>query len=267
MSDSVWPHRRQPTRLPHPWDSPGKSTGVGCHCLLCCCIIHVTDSHFLLFLTDKVLPRTDCFTVVLVRQLCLCCWWSRCPHAHLSFAPSVVEPHADTLGCSAWSDQLAVSCLTLGSSLWAPKFYYHNSNKIIMNNYNNSGFTRRRQWHPTPVLLPGKSRGQRSLEGWSPQGRWGSDMTERLHFHLSLSCLGEGKGNPLQYSCLENPRDGGTWWAAVYGVAQSQTRLKWLSSSSSSSRVYLGEKPFTKHIICIISFNSHIHHVWGGYYF
>jgi len=59
-------------------------------------------------------------------------------------------------------------------------------------------------------------------------------MTERLHFHFSLSCIGEGNGNPLQCSCLENPRDGGAWWAAVYGVAQSRTRLKRLSSSSSS---------------------------------
>ena len=60
-------------------------------------------------------------------------------------------------------------------------------------------------------------------------------MTERLHFHFTLSCIGEGNGNPLQYSCLENPRDRGAWWAAVYGVAQSRTRLKQLSSSSSSS--------------------------------
>ena len=59
-------------------------------------------------------------------------------------------------------------------------------------------------------------------------------MTERLHFHFSLSRIGEGNGNPLQCSCLENPRGGGAWWAAVYGVAQSQTRLKRLSSSSSS---------------------------------
>ena len=58
-------------------------------------------------------------------------------------------------------------------------------------------------------------------------------MTERLHFHFSLSCIGEGNGNPFQYSCLENPRDGGACWAAVYGVAQSRTRLKRLSSSSS----------------------------------
>ena len=60
-------------------------------------------------------------------------------------------------------------------------------------------------------------------------------MTERLHFHFSLSCIGEGNGNPLQCSCLGNPRDGGAWWAAVYGVARSPTRLKRLSSSSSSS--------------------------------
>ena len=58
-------------------------------------------------------------------------------------------------------------------------------------------------------------------------------MTERLHF--SLSCVGEGNGNPLQCSCLENPRDRGAWWAAVYGVAQGRARLKQLSSSSSSS--------------------------------
>ena len=58
-------------------------------------------------------------------------------------------------------------------------------------------------------------------------------MTEQLHFHFSLSCIGKGNGNPLQCSCLENPRDGGAWWAAVYGVAQSQIQLKRLSSSSS----------------------------------
>ena len=61
-----------------------------------------------------------------------------------------------------------------------------------------------------------------------------SDMTEQLHFHFSLLCTGEVNGNPLQCSCLENPRDGGAWGAAIYGVAQSRTRLKWLSSSSSS---------------------------------
>ena len=70
--------------------------------------------------------------------------------------------------------------------------------------------------------------------GCSPWGHKESDTTERLHFHFSPSCIGEGNGNPLQCSCLKNPKDGGAWWAAVYGVAQSRTRLKRLSSSSSS---------------------------------
>ena len=91
----------------------------------------------------------------------------------------------------------------------------------------------RRQWHPTPVLLPGKSHGRRSLVGYSSWVCYESDTTERLHFHFSLSCIGEGNGSPLQYSCLESPRDGGAWWAALYGVAPSQTRLKQPSSSSS----------------------------------
>ena len=92
------------------------------------------------------------------------------------------------------------------------------------------GWARRRQWHSTP--LPGESHEWRGLVGCSPWGREESDTTERLHFHFSLSWIGEGNGNPLQCSCLENPRDGGAWWAAVCGVAQSRTRLKRLSSSS-----------------------------------
>ena len=99
---------------------------------------------------------------------------------------------------------------------------------------------RRRQWHPTPVLLPGNSHGRRSLVGCSPWGHKESDMTERLHFHFSLSCIGEGNGNPLQCYCLENLRDGEAWWAAIYGVAQSRTRLKQLSSSIRlSQRIYI----------------------------
>ena len=90
------------------------------------------------------------------------------------------------------------------------------------------------QWHPTPVLLPGESHGRRNLVSCSPWGREESDTTEWLHFEFSLSCIGEGNGNPLQCSCLENPRGGGAWWAAICGVAQSWTRLKWLSSSRDS---------------------------------
>ena len=91
----------------------------------------------------------------------------------------------------------------------------------------------RRRWHPTPVFLPGKFHGQRSLVGCSPWSLEESDTTEWLHFHFSLSGIGEGNGDPLQCSCLENPRDGGAWWAAVCGVAESRTWLKQLSSSSS----------------------------------
>ena len=76
---------------------------------------------------------------------------------------------------------------------------------------------RRRQWHPNPGPLPGKSHGRRSLVGCGPWGHEEWDMTKRLHFHFSLLCIGEGNGNPLQCSCLENPRD---------GVAQSRTQLE-----------------------------------------
>ena len=96
---------------------------------------------------------------------------------------------------------------------------------------------RRRQWQPTPVLLPGKSHGRRSLVGCSPWGCEESDTTEQFHFHFSISCTGEGNGDPLHCSCLENPRDGGAWWAAIYEVAKSWTRLKQLSSSSSMYQI------------------------------
>ena len=101
-------------------------------------------------------------------------------------------------------------------------------------NWSYNCYQRRGQLQRTPVLLPGKSHRRRSLVGCSPWGRCESDTTERLYFHFSLSCIGEGNGNQLQCSCLENPRDGGAWWAAIYGVAQSWTWLKRLSSSSSS---------------------------------
>ena len=103
----------------------------------------------------------------------------------------------------------------------------------------------RRQWQPTPVLLPGKFHGQRRLVGCSPWGHEESVTTERLPFHFSLSFIGEGNGNPLQCSCLENPRDGEAWWAAVYGVTQSQTLLKRLNSSSSSD--YRDPEKFSLH--------------------
>ena len=93
---------------------------------------------------------------------------------------------------------------TCGENLYHGFYRNHSANK-----YFSRLSKQRRQWHLTPVLLPGKSHGWRSLVGCSPWGREESDMTERLHFHFSLSCIGEGNGNPLQCSCLENPREGG----------------------------------------------------------
>ena len=88
----------------------------------------------------------------------------------------------------------------------------------------------RRKWQPTPVFLPRESQGWGSLVGCRLWGhRVGHDWATSLS--LFTLCIGEGNGNPLQYSCLENPRDGGAWWAAFYVVAQSRTRPKWLSSS------------------------------------
>ena len=123
-----------------------------------------------------------------------------------------------------------------------------------------SDLSRRRQRHPTTVLLPGKPHGWRSLVGCSPWGREESDTAEWLHIHFSLSCIGGRNGSPLQCSCLENPRDGRAWWAAVYGVAQSWTQLKKLSSSSSSdlSKVM---SPGLQPSFCLqIKFNSQLSH-------
>ena len=118
----------------------------------------------------------------------------------------------------------------------------------------------RRQWHPTPVLLPGKSHGQRRLVGCSSWGPWELDATQWLHFHFSLSCIGEGNGNPLQCSCLENPRDSGAWWAAIYGVTQSWTQLKQLSSSIQGYHYHLSKFHIYALVYCIGVFLSGLLH-------
>ena len=87
----------------------------------------------------------------------------------------------------------------------------------------------RRKWQPTPVFLPGESQGWESLVGCHPWGCTESDTTERLHFHFLFSCIGEGNGNPLQYSCLENPMNRRAWWATIHGVTKSRTRPSDLS--------------------------------------
>ena len=108
-----------------------------------------------------------------------------------------------------------LNCLQLGRCTLAPPLGGSQEQNFCLT-------TALRQWHPTPVLLPGKSHGRRSLVGCSPWSQEEMDTTERLHFPFSLSFIGEGNGDPLQCSCLENPRNDCTWWAAVYGVAQDK---------------------------------------------
>ena len=105
---------------------------------------------------------------------------------------------------------------------------------------------RRRRWHPTPVPLPGKSHGWRSLVGCSPWGCEESDTTERLHFHFSLSCIGEGNGNPLQCSCLENPKDGGPHSCCLWGHTELGTTKRHSSISSNSSSVHAQRKVLSR---------------------
>ena len=95
-----------------------------------------------------------------------------------------------TWGFNSGDTNLSEGCMALWPQVWC--------------------FIWRRQWQPTPVLLPGNSHGRRSLVSCSPWGSKESDTTEQLHFHFSLSCIGEGNSNPFQHSCLENPKDGGT---------------------------------------------------------
>ena len=169
--------------------------------------------------------------------------WSSQAHEPQLLSPNPYSPCSATRGTimmrspgttvkgSLGSLQLEKDC----THQWRPSTAKTKTNKWEKKLKTHNLIKRRRQWHPTPVLLPGISHGWRSLVGCSPWGCEELDTTERLHFHFSLSRIGEGNGNPLQCSCLENPRDGGAWWAAVYGVTQSQTGLKQLSSSSSSS--------------------------------
>ena len=102
----------------------------------------------------------------------------------------------------------------------------HSSPNIVQEPMYHLAFALEKAMAPHSSTLAWKIPWRRSLIGCSPWGREESDMTERLHFHFSLSCIGEGNGNPLQCFCLENPRDCGAWWAAIYGVTQSLTQLK-----------------------------------------
>ena len=129
-----------------------------------------------------------------------------------------------TYGCESWTIKKAEHWRTDAFELCCWRRHCFNRKYLAENNLSTH----------SPVLLPEKSHGRRSLVGCSPWCREESDTAEQLHFHFSLSCIREGNGNPLQCSCLENPRDSGAWWAAICGVTQSRTRLKRLSSSSSN---------------------------------
>ena len=183
---------------------------------------HLIFCHPLLLL-PSVFPSTRVFS----SESALCIRWPK--YWSFSFSISLSNDYWFPLGLTGLISLQSKGCSIVYRQIM---FKDRSSNHLLHVS------SRRRQWRPTPVLLPGKSHGRRSLVGCSPWGRWESDMTERLHFHSSLSCIGEGNGNPLQCSCLENPRDGEAWWAAVSGVTQSRTRLKRLSSSSSSTWWY-----------------------------
>ena len=187
MSGSVRPQRRQPTRLPRPWDSPGRNTGVGCHFLLQCVKVKVKSLSRVRLLAT---PRTAAHQVPPSMGFSRQENWSGVP------LPSPITTNLER--CI----QRMVSSPTkqIGKTL-KPQKPHHSVLALV------AEAIRRRQWQPTPVLLPRKSHGRRSLVGCSPWGCEESDSTERLHFHFSLSCIGEGNGNPLQCSCLENPRD------------------------------------------------------------
>ena len=132
------------------------------------------------------------------------CWW-----LGLYFCSVCCLDEVSCTGYYWWLGD-AGPCIQVVSFVWVLTIWY------------SLGLVHRRQWQPTPVLLPGKSHGRRSLVGCSPWCPKELDTTEWVHFHFSLSCIGEGNGSPLQCSCLENPRHGGAWWAAISGVTQSK---------------------------------------------
>ena len=159
------PHRRQPTRLPRPWDSPGKNTGVGCHFLLQCMKVREGRDLGVAF---QAPPGSQASSRGQAKDSALLS----------SRDAGLLEPPERLPGFSVYGIFQA-RVLEWGAIAF-------------------SG------------ILPGDSGGQRNLACYSPWGYKESDTTE-AHFHFSLSCIGEGNGNPLQCSCLENPRDGGAW--------------------------------------------------------
>ena len=148
--------------------------------------------------------------------------WRKNWQGTLVFLSGTKEPgRLQSMGSQkSWTQQLSNNnnqekpCSEIQS---APPITYSNHCQVLRRK------VRRRQWQPTPVLLPGKSHGWRSLVGYSPWGCEEADRTERVHFHFSLLCTGEGNGSPLQYSCLENPRDESLVGCCLWGRTESDT--------------------------------------------
>ena len=195
----MWPQRRQPTRLPRPWDSPGKNTGVGCH-----------SKEYTEELYKKDLNDQDNHNGVIT---------------HL-------EP--DLLECEVkWALESITTNKTSGGDGIPVELFQilkHDAEKVLHSICQQNW--KIQQWpqhwkRSVFISIPKKGKAKEC-------SNYHIIVLISLHFRFSLSCIGEGNGNHLQCSSLENPKDGGSWWAAVYGVAQSQTWLKWLSSSSST---------------------------------
>ena len=194
------PHTRQPIRLPHPWDSPGKNNEVGRHFLL------------------------QCMKVKSERKVTQSC-------------PTSSDPMDCSLPGSSIHGIFQARVLDWGAIAWIDIYtllsIYANyrTSKNLLNSTDNCYNRFYLRTYSEKAMAPQSSTLAWKIPWTEEPGRlqtMGSRRvtTERLHFHFSLSCIGEGNGNPLQCSCLENPRDRGAWWAAVYGVSQSRTQLK-----------------------------------------
>ena len=170
MSDSLRPHGLQPIRLLCPWDFPGKSIGVGCHCLLHPLVLLVTK-------TPRMASNSALWALTL-RQV-----WK---HGKRDIAVRVIQGWLRIILCNlSW---LVGNLCTLWTSLVAQMVKRLSTMRETRVQSLGRKIPWRRKWQSTPVLLPGKSHGQRSLVGYRPWGHKESDMTERLHFHFTLSC-------------------------------------------------------------------------------
>ena len=207
LSDSEWPHGLQPTGLLRPWDFPGKSTGVGCH------LFHLALPKLypliIFFILRSILSN---MRIVTPAFFCFPFVWNIFFHPltfslYVSWGLKWVFDRQHIYG-SYFCVHSTSPCLLVGA--FNPFTF-----KVIIDMYDTS----EKAMAPQSSTLAWKIPWIEDLVGCGPWGHEESDTTERLHFHVSLSCIGEGNGNPLQCSCLENPRDRGAWWAAVYGVA------------------------------------------------